>query len=68
MDLALLEGDGLIADLPAKLSAALPSLGFCVVQAARTMQVQVPGQLPLGLPAGSFWNNNAAAMKGGTLP
>jgi hypothetical protein len=68
MDLALLEGDGLIADLPAKLSAALPSLGFCVVQAARTMQVEDAGHPFTELPAGSFQNTNAAAMKGGTLP
>ena len=32
-------GDGLIQDLPAKLSAALPSSGFCVVTPVRTMQV-----------------------------
>jgi hypothetical protein len=43
-------------------------LGFCVAQAARTMQVHGVGQLPVELPAGSFDDHNAAAMKGGTLP
>jgi len=54
--------------VPAKLSAALPSLGLLVVGPARTMQV--PGRGGNGL-VGSLRvpvQKMAAAMKGGTLP
>ena len=61
-------GDGLIQDLPAKLSAALPSSGFCVVTPVRTMHQHGRGNNSSELPAGRFRNINAAAMKGGTLP
>jgi hypothetical protein len=39
-----------------------------VVPAARTMQERERGTNSSELPAGRFRYNNAAAMKGGTLP
>jgi hypothetical protein len=39
-----------------------------MVQAARTMQVQVPGQLLWSFLREVSSNTIAAAMKGGTLP
>ena len=61
-------GDGLIPDLPAKLSAALPSLGLFAVGRARTMQVPGLGGNGLVGSLGVPVQKMAAAMKGGTLP
>ncbi|GAB13202.1 hypothetical protein ARGLB_037_00520 [Arthrobacter globiformis NBRC 12137] len=61
-------GDGEILVVPAKLSAALPSLGLFAVGHAWTMQVKGFGGNGLMGSLRVPVQKMAAAMKGGTLP